>query len=113
MEEIHLITPDDDADGPVFLRVCDTIYTVPQLPDMELHQDDTVYFNGPLVEALYGGRSLSPRIRRLILFTLRRNPNYFTQLATRLNTTKSIGPVASVVRAADKKRVKGVSKCRK
>lgn len=105
MTEVRYIAPDAlDADEHThaFLRVGDTVHTVPALPDVELLPTDRVYFNGPLMEALYGGTSLSPRTKALIRSTLARNPDYFKRLGARIRATATITPVATVVPALKK-----------
>jgi len=119
MEEVRYIAfepLDADNHAHAFLSVRNTVYTVPALPEVDLLVDDEIHFNGPLVAALYGGTSLSPRTKRLILSTVARNPHYFTQLAECIRATHSIGPVATVVHATKKANVaigKGVTKRRK
>lgn len=117
MTEVRYIAPealDTDEDAHAFLRVGDTVHTVPVLPKVELLPDDRVYFNGPLVGALYGGTYLSPRTKGLILSTLAHNPDYFKRLGERIRATNSLAPIATVVPALDKimkkKRAKGVTK---
>ena len=108
-------TLDTNEDAHAFLRVGDTVHTVPALPEVEFHPDDRVYFNGPLMGALYGGStSLSPRTKGLILSTLARNPEYFKRLGARIRATNSIAPIATIVPALNKvmkkKGAKGVTK---
>ena len=103
---------DADENAHAFLRVGNTIHTVPALPEVELLPNDRVYFNGPLMGALYGGTSLSPRVKRLILTTLARDPDYFKRLGARIRATNSIAPIATVVPAFKKivKKPKGMPK---
>ena len=105
MTEVCYIAPDaldTDEHAHAFLRVGDTVHTVPALPEVELLPTDRVYFNGPLMGALYGGTSLGPRTKALILSTLAHNPDYFKRLGARIRATNSITPVATVVPALDK-----------
>ena len=105
---------DADEDAHAYLRVGDTVHTVPALPAVELQPNDRVYFNGPLVGALYGGTSLSPRTKRLILTTLARDPDYFKRLGARIRATNSLAPIGTVIPALNtvmkKKKAKGVTK---
>lgn len=117
MTKVCYIAPDAlDADEHVhaYLRVDDTVHIVPALPEVELHPNDLVYFNGPLMGALYGGwrgTSLSPRTKGLILSTLARNPDYFKRLGARIRATNSMAPIATIVPAVMKKKgPKGVTK---
>ncbi len=81
------------------------IVTLPSYP-WSVHQH-----NGRLVAALYGGTSLSLRVKRLILSTLVRNPHYFTQLAKRIRATRSVTSIVTVAHAAKKTmKEKGVKK---
>ena len=112
---IALDALDADEHAHAYLRVGDTVHAVPALPEVEFHPDDRVYFNGPLLGALYGGStSLSPRTKGLILSTLARNPEYFKRLGARIRATNSIAPIATIVPALNnvmkKKGPKGVTK---
>ena len=113
MEEVRLIRRealDTDEPAHAFLRVGSTVYAVPALPEVELCPEDTVYFRGPIVAAMYGGTYLTKQTKRLIRSTLRHNPGYFTQLAARIRASNSIAPVAFIVHA---KKTKGEAKRRK
>ena len=105
---------DADEHAHAFLRVGDTVHTVPALPEVELLPHDRVYFNGPLVGALYGGTYLSPRTKSLILSTLARTPDYFKRLGARIRATNSLAPIGTVIPAltkiTKKKGSKGVTK---
>tara|TARA_B110001450_G_C17660210_1_gene496859 strand:+ start:1016 stop:1372 length:357 start_codon:yes stop_codon:yes gene_type:complete len=107
MTEVCYIAPealDADEDAHAFLRVGDAVHIVPALPEVERLSDDRIYFNGPLVGALYGGTYLSPRTKGLIRSTLAHNPDYFKRLGARIRATNSLAPIATVVPALDMKK---------